>query len=158
MTLLWGRLCYLCIYRWGNYLKKTNKLLKEYPPKPLTFHGHVSGEKWWQIDHFSLSTFFPSTKRLLGISRTFRNNTTFILLFLLFAQVFEEFRNQEKSIPVIKMWRQKLFVAEKHPINVISLWWIDKFKAGMYVAMGTRFYLLCWFILLSCWRRRVAFS
>lgn len=60
-----------------------------------------------------------------------------------FAHVFEEFRDQEKSSSVIKTWKQKLFVAEKHPINVISLWRIDKFKAVVQVAMGTRFYLLC---------------
>lgn len=42
------------------------------------------------------------------------------------------------------MWKLKLFVAEKHPINMISLRWIVKFKAGMCVAMGTRFCLLGW--------------
>lgn len=43
---------------------------------------------------------------------------------------------------MIKKWKQKLFVAAKHPTNEISFWWIDRFKEGMCVAMGTRFYLL----------------
>lgn len=75
---------------------------KKYLPKPLTFHSPVSGGKWGQVSSLPPPS-FPQLKGCLEFQGRFETILLLFYFFPLFAQVFEEFRNQEKSIPVIKM-------------------------------------------------------
>lgn len=56
-----------------------NKLLKEYLPKPLTFHSPVNGEKWGQINSLPPPS-FPHLKGCLEYQGHFER----LLLFYFF--------------------------------------------------------------------------